>query len=72
MSARGKWPEDVAATAVPDGKAESVTPALCIIQDPTPECEMLKRRAAKEGLPYQSLIAGILLKQVSRSAPETN
>jgi predicted DNA binding CopG/RHH family protein len=36
------------------------------------DLEMLKRRAAEEGLPYQSLIASILHKYVSRSAPQTN
>ncbi|CAI4032857.1 Antitoxin [Nitrospira tepida] len=38
----------------------------------TADLEMLKRRAAEEGLPYQSLIASILHKYVSRSAPHTN
>ncbi|MDF0676358.1 MAG: hypothetical protein P0120_18785 [Nitrospira sp.] len=38
----------------------------------TADLEMLKRRAAEEGLPYQSLIAGILHKYVSRSASRTN
>lgn len=38
----------------------------------TADLEMLKRRAAEEGLPYQSLIASILHKYVSRSAPQTN
>lgn len=33
----------------------------------TADLEMLKRRAAEEGLPYQSLIASILHKYVSRS-----
>lgn len=37
----------------------------------TADLEMLKRRAAEEGLPYQSLIASILHKYVSRSAPQT-
>jgi predicted DNA binding CopG/RHH family protein len=36
------------------------------------DLEMLKRKAAEEGLPYQSLIASILHKYVSRSAPHTN
>ncbi|MBS0155510.1 MAG: hypothetical protein JSS38_13010 [Nitrospira sp.] len=36
------------------------------------DLEMLKRRAAEEGLPYQSLIASILHKYVSRSAPQAN
>lgn len=31
------------------------------------DLEMLKRRAAEEGLPYQSLIASILHKYVSRA-----
>jgi predicted DNA binding CopG/RHH family protein len=35
----------------------------------TADLEMLKRRAAEEGLPYQSLIASVLHKYVSRSAP---
>ncbi|CUS35467.1 hypothetical protein COMA2_20282 [Candidatus Nitrospira nitrificans] len=35
----------------------------------TADLEMLKRRAAEEGLPYQSLIASILHKYVSRSTP---
>jgi predicted DNA binding CopG/RHH family protein len=38
----------------------------------TADLEMLKRRAAEEGLPYQSLIASILHKYVSRSKPQTN
>jgi predicted DNA binding CopG/RHH family protein len=38
----------------------------------TADLEMLKRRAPEEGLPYQSLIASILHKYVSRSAPQTN
>ena len=38
----------------------------------TADLEMLKRRAAEEGLPYQSLIASILHKYVSRSAPQIN
>jgi predicted DNA binding CopG/RHH family protein len=38
----------------------------------TADLEMLKRRAAKEGLPYQSLIASILHKYISRSAPHAN
>ncbi|MDF0667978.1 MAG: hypothetical protein P0119_18195 [Nitrospira sp.] len=38
----------------------------------TADLEMLKRRAAEEGLPYQSLIASILHKYVSRSASQTN
>jgi len=38
----------------------------------TADLDMLKRRAAEEGLPYQSLIASILHKYVSRSAPQTN
>ncbi|MCW5557257.1 MAG: antitoxin [Verrucomicrobiae bacterium] len=36
------------------------------------DLEMLKRRAAEEGLPYQSLTASILHKYVSRSAPQAN
>ena len=38
----------------------------------TADLEMLKRRAVEEGLPYQSLIASILHKYVSRSTPQTN
>lgn len=38
----------------------------------TADLEMLKQRAAEEGLPYQSLIASILHKYVSRSAPQAN
>jgi predicted DNA binding CopG/RHH family protein len=38
----------------------------------TADLGMLKRRAAEEGLPYQSLIASILHKYVSRSASQTN
>ena len=38
----------------------------------TADLDMLKRRAAEEGLPYQSLIASILHKYVSRSAPQAN
>lgn len=38
----------------------------------TADLDMLKRRAAEEGLPYQSLIASILHKYVSRSAPRAN
>jgi predicted DNA binding CopG/RHH family protein len=38
----------------------------------TADLEMLKQRAAEEGLPYQSLIASILHKYVSRSSPQTN
>ena len=38
----------------------------------TADLEMLKRRAAEEGLPYQSLIASILHKYVCRSAPQAN
>jgi len=38
----------------------------------TADLEMLKRRAAEEGLPYQSLITSILHKYVSRSTPQTN
>jgi predicted DNA binding CopG/RHH family protein len=35
----------------------------------TADLEMLKRRAAEEGLPYQSLIASVLHKYVSGRAP---
>lgn len=35
----------------------------------TVDLEMLKRRAAEEGLAYQSLIASILHKYVSRAVP---
>jgi predicted DNA binding CopG/RHH family protein len=38
----------------------------------TADLDMLKQRAAEEGLPYQSLIASILHKYVSRSAPQIN
>jgi len=38
----------------------------------TADLEMLKQRAVEEGLPYQSLIASILHKYVSRSAPQTH
>ncbi|MDH5668362.1 MAG: hypothetical protein OEY86_10155 [Nitrospira sp.] len=38
----------------------------------TADLEMLKRRAAEEGLPYQSLITSILHKYVSRSASQAN
>ena len=38
----------------------------------TADLELLKQRAAEEGLPYQSLISSILHKYVSRSAPQTN
>jgi len=38
----------------------------------TADLEMLKRRAAEEGLPYQSLIASVLHKYVSGSAPSGN
>jgi len=38
----------------------------------TADLAMLKRRAAEEGLPYQTLIASILHKYVSRSVPHTN
>ena len=38
----------------------------------TADLEMLKRRAAEEGLPYQSLIASVLHKYVSRSARSEN
>ena len=38
----------------------------------TADLELLKQRAAEEGLPYQSLIASILHKYVSRSAPQIN
>lgn len=38
----------------------------------TADLDMLKQRAAEEGLPYQSLIASILHKYVSRSAPQTH
>ena len=38
----------------------------------TADLELLKRRTAEEGLPYQSLIAIILNKYVSRSTPQTN
>ncbi|WHZ28688.1 MAG: hypothetical protein OJF51_003486 [Nitrospira sp.] len=38
----------------------------------TADLDMLKRRAAEEGLPYQSLIASILHKYASRSASQTN
>jgi predicted DNA binding CopG/RHH family protein len=38
----------------------------------TADLEMLKRRAAEEGLPYQSLIASVLHKYVTGSAPSGN
>jgi predicted DNA binding CopG/RHH family protein len=38
----------------------------------TVDLQMLKRRAAEEGLPYQSLITSILHKYVNRFAPEVN
>jgi predicted DNA binding CopG/RHH family protein len=37
----------------------------------TADLELLKRRAVEEGLPYQSLIAGILHQCLSRSTPLT-
>jgi predicted DNA binding CopG/RHH family protein len=37
----------------------------------TADLEMLKRRAAEEGLPYQSLISSILHKYVSGRAPRS-
>ena len=36
------------------------------------DLEMLKQRAAEEGLPYQSLIASILHKYVSGNTPSGN
>lgn len=36
------------------------------------DLQMLKRRAAEEGLPYQSLIASVLHKYVSGKAPSGN
>ena len=36
------------------------------------DLEMLKQRAAEEGLPYQSLIASILHKYVSGNTPSEN
>ncbi len=36
------------------------------------DLEMLKRRAAEEGLPYESLIASILHKYVSSNTPSGN
>jgi predicted DNA binding CopG/RHH family protein len=36
------------------------------------DLEMLKRRAAEEGLPYQTLIASVLHKYVSVSTPSGN
>jgi predicted DNA binding CopG/RHH family protein len=36
------------------------------------DLEMLKRRAAEEGLPYQTLIASVPHKYVSGSAPSGN
>jgi predicted DNA binding CopG/RHH family protein len=38
----------------------------------TADLEMLKRRAAEEGLPYQSLIASVLHKYVNGRAPSEN
>jgi predicted DNA binding CopG/RHH family protein len=38
----------------------------------TADLEMLKRRAAEEGLPYQSLIASVLHKYVSGGTPSGN
>jgi predicted DNA binding CopG/RHH family protein len=38
----------------------------------TADLEMLKRRAAEEGLPYQTLIASVLHKYVSGRAPFGN
>jgi predicted DNA binding CopG/RHH family protein len=38
----------------------------------TADLQMLKRRAAEEGLPYQSLIASVLHKYVSGSASSGN
>jgi predicted DNA binding CopG/RHH family protein len=38
----------------------------------TADLEMLKRRAAEEGLPYQTLIASVLHKYVSGSTPSGN
>ena len=38
----------------------------------TADLEMLKRRAAEEGLPYQTLIASVLHKYVSGSASSGN
>jgi predicted DNA binding CopG/RHH family protein len=38
----------------------------------TADLEMLKRRAAEEGLPYQTLIASVLHKYVSGRAPSGN
>ena len=35
----------------------------------TADLEMLRQRAVEEGLPYQSLIASVLHKYVSRSVP---
>ena len=42
------------------------------IRHSSADLEMLKQRAAEEGLPYQTLIASILHKYVSGSTPSGN
>ena len=56
-------------TAVQAAKRYLRKDARVNIRLSTADLEMLKRRAAEEGLPYQSLIASVLHKYVSRTGP---
>ncbi len=56
-------------TAVQAAKRYLRKDARINIRLSTADLEMLKRRAAQEGLPYQTLIASVLHKYVSGSTP---
>ena len=56
-------------TAVQAAKRYLRKDARINIRLSTADLEMLKRQAAEEGLPYQTLISSVLHKYVSGSAP---
>ncbi len=58
--------------AVQEAKCYLRKDARVNIRLSTADLEMLERRAAEEGLPYQTLIASVLHKYVSGSAPSGN
>src|SRR5438105_564027 len=59
-------------TAVQAGRRYLRKDARVNIRLSSADLEMLKQRAAEEGLPYQSLIASVLHKYVSGNTPSGN
>jgi hypothetical protein len=67
---RDRWPPHMTEGLWPEGVVEprALDRRVLLIVG----TDAIRRRELKEGLPYQSLIASILHKYVSRSAPQTN